>query len=141
PDKPILTNINLTVHAGEVIALVGKNGCGKSTLLGLLPRFYDPDHGAILIDGANLRHLNLRSLRGQIGIVTQDTILFDDTIYNNIAYGNRKARAEDVEEASQRAGAHDCITKLPQGYQTRVGEGGNMKSGGQKQRICLARAI
>jgi len=141
PSQPILTNVNLTVQAGEVIAFVGKNGCGKSTLLGLIPRFYDADHGSVLIDGTNIRHLNLRSLRSRIGIVTQDTILFDDTIYNNIAYGNRRAKPEDVEEAAKRAGAHDFISNLPQGYQTRMGEAGLKVSGGEKQRIALARAI
>ncbi len=141
PGRSVLSNIHLTVGAGEVVALVGKNGCGKTTLVGLLPRFYDPDHGSILIDGVNIRHVNLRSLRQQIGMVTQETILFDDTIYNNIAYGNRRARPEDVEAAAQRAFAHDFIGKLAQGYQTRVGEAGAKLSGGQKQRIALARAI
>src|SRR5262249_8864218 len=89
PGRPILTNIHLKVRFGEIVALVGKNGCGKTTLVGLLPRFYDPDHGSILLDGYDIRHVNLRSLRQQVGVVTQDTILFDDTIYNNILYGNR----------------------------------------------------
>jgi ATP-binding cassette subfamily B protein/subfamily B ATP-binding cassette protein MsbA len=129
------------LRAGESIAMVGKNGCGKTTLVGLLPRFYDPDHGSILIDGVNIRDVNLRSLRQQIGIVTQETILFDDTIYNNIAYGNRRAKPEDVEAAAQRAFAHDFITKLSKGYQSRVGESGSKLSGGQKQRLALARAI
>jgi ATP-binding cassette, subfamily B, bacterial MsbA len=141
PTRPILTNINLTVKAGEVIAFVGKNGCGKSTLLGLLPRFYDPDHGSILIDGRDIRSLNLRSLRSEVSIVTQDTILFDDTIYNNIAYGNRCARPEDVEVAAKKAGADEVIARLPQGYQTRMGEAGSKMAGGEKQRIALARAI
>lgn len=141
PTRPILTNINLTVQAGEVVAFVGKNGCGKSTLLGLIPRFYDPDHGGVLIDGTNIRQLNLRSLRTRIGIVTQDAILFDETIYNNIAYGNRKAGPEQVEEAARKAGAHDFISRLPHGYQTRMGEAGSKMAGGEKQRIALARAI
>jgi ATP-binding cassette subfamily B protein/subfamily B ATP-binding cassette protein MsbA len=141
PGRPILSNINLTVRAGETIALVGKNGCGKTTLLGLIPRFYDPDHGSILLDGADIRKVNLRTLRQQIGIVTQDTILFDETIYNNIAYGNRHARREDVEAAAQRAFAHDFIVQLAQGYETRVGELGGKLSGGQKQRLALARAV
>jgi ATP-binding cassette subfamily B protein/subfamily B ATP-binding cassette protein MsbA len=139
--RPTLTNINLEVKVGEVIALVGKNGCGKTTLLGFLPRFYDPDHGSILIDGLDIRSVNLRSLRSQISIVTQDTILFDDTIYNNIAYGNRRARREDVEEAAQRAFAHDFIVRLPKGYETSLGEAGSKLAGGEKQRIALARAI
>jgi ATP-binding cassette subfamily B protein/subfamily B ATP-binding cassette protein MsbA len=141
PGRPILTNIHLDVRFGETIALVGKNGCGKTTLVGLLPRFYDPDHGSILLDGHDLRTVHLRSLRQQIGIVTQDTMLFDDTIYNNIAYGNRRARPEDVEAAAAKAHAHDFIVKLANGYQTRVGETGSKLSGGQKQRLALARAI
>jgi ATP-binding cassette subfamily B protein/subfamily B ATP-binding cassette protein MsbA len=141
PNRPTLTNINLEVKAGEIIALVGKNGCGKTTLLGLLPRFYDPDHGAVLVDGLDIRSVNLRSLRSQISMVTQDTILFDDTIYNNIAYGNRRAGREAVEEAAKQAFAHDFIIKLPKGYDTPMGEAGSKMSGGEKQRICLARAI
>jgi ATP-binding cassette, subfamily B, bacterial MsbA len=141
PGRPILTNIHLHVRCGETIALVGPNGCGKTTLLGLVPRFYDPDHGSILIDGHDIRSVHLRGLRQQIGIVTQDTLLFDDTIYSNLAYGNRRAKPDDVEAAARRAYAHDFIAKLPQGYQTRVGEAGGKLSGGQKQRICLARAI
>lgn len=141
PGRPILTNIHLDIRFGETIALVGKNGCGKTTLVGLIPRFYDADHGSILIDGQNLREVNLRCLRQQIGIVTQETILFDDTIYNNILYGNRKAKPEDVESAAQKAFAHDFIMKLEKGYQTSVGEAGSKLSGGQKQRLALARAI
>jgi ATP-binding cassette subfamily B protein/subfamily B ATP-binding cassette protein MsbA len=141
PGRPVLTNIHLDIRFGETIALVGKNGCGKTTLVGLIPRFFDPDHGSICVDGRDVRTVNLRSLRQQIGIVTQETTLFDDTIYNNIAYGNRRARREDVEAAAQRAFAHDFIVKLPQGYQTRVGEAGAKLSGGQKQRLALARAI
>jgi ATP-binding cassette subfamily B protein/subfamily B ATP-binding cassette protein MsbA len=141
PGRPILTNIHLQIRFGETVALVGKNGCGKTTLVGLVPRFYDPDHGSILVDGQDLRKVNLRSLRQQVGLVTQETILFDDTIYNNIAYGNRKAGKEQVEEAAQRAYAHDFILKLSNGYETRVGEAGSKLSGGQKQRLALARAI
>jgi ATP-binding cassette, subfamily B, bacterial MsbA len=140
-DKEVLTNIALTVRHGETIAIVGANGCGKSTLLGLLPRFYDSNHGSILIDGLELRKVNLRSLRRQIGIVTQDTILFDDTIYNNILYGNRRATRTQVEEAAKKAFAHEVIVKLPQGYETLAGEAGKALSGGEKQRIALARAI
>lgn len=141
PGRPILTNIHLKVQFGESIALVGRNGCGKTTLVGLVPRFYDPDHGSIFIDGVDVRSVNLRSLRHQIGVVTQETILFDDTIHNNIAYGNRRARAEDVEQAAKRAFAHEFIMKMPNGYETRVGEAGSKLSGGQKQRLSLARAI
>lgn len=141
PGNPILANVDLTVHFGETVALVGKNGCGKTTLMNLLPRFYDPDHGSILIDGQDIRAANLRSLRQQVGIVTQDTILFDDSVRNNIAYGRRKAKPEAIEEAARQAFAHDFILSLPNGYETRIGEGGAKLSGGQKQRICLARAI
>jgi ATP-binding cassette subfamily B protein/subfamily B ATP-binding cassette protein MsbA len=141
PGRPILTNVHLRVRFGETIALVGKNGCGKTTLVGLIPRFYDPDHGSILVDGHDIRTVHLRSLRQQVGIVTQETILFDDTIYNNIAYGNRRARREDVEAAAQQAFAHEFITQLSKGYQTRIGEAGAKLSGGQKQRLALARAI
>jgi ATP-binding cassette subfamily B protein/subfamily B ATP-binding cassette protein MsbA len=141
PGRSILTHVQLKLRFGEVVALVGKNGCGKTTLVGLLPRFFDPDHGSILVDGHDIRHVNLRSLRQQVGLVTQETILFDDSIHNNIAYGNRHARPEDVETAAKRAFAHDFIVKLPKGYQSRVGEAGSKLSGGQKQRLALARAI
>jgi len=141
PGHPILSGVDLRVKNGEVIALVGKNGCGKTTLLNLLPRFFDPDHGTIFFDGVDIRTAQLRSLRKQIGIVTQDTILFDDTIYNNIAYGKPNATRAQVEEAARQARAHDFILKLPKGYETRVGEAGTKLSGGQKQRLSLARAI
>jgi ATP-binding cassette subfamily B protein/subfamily B ATP-binding cassette protein MsbA len=137
----VLSNIHLSFRFGERIALVGKNGCGKTTLVSLIPRFFDPDHGAVLLDGVDIRTIHLRSLRQQIGLVTQDTILFDDTIYNNIAYGNRRAGRSDVEAAARRAYAHDFIKNLPHGYQTRVGEAGAKLAGGQKQRLALARAI
>ncbi len=141
PEVPVLTNINLKVRCGETVAVVGRNGSGKTTLLNLVPRFYDPDHGSILIDGLDLRAANLRSLRRQVGLVTQKTILFDDTVYNNIAYGNPRAKKEDVEKAAEAAFANEFILKLPQGYQTRVGEAGAKLSGGQGQRVALARAI
>ena len=141
PGHPILTGVNLRVKRGEVVALVGKNGCGKTTLLNLLPRFFDPDHGTIFFDGVDIRSAHLRSLRKQIGVVTQDSILFDDTIYANIAYGKPHATKEQVEQASRHAQAHDFILKLPNGYETRIGEAGTKLSGGQKQRLSLARAI
>lgn len=141
PGRPILTNIHLTVQSGETIALVGKNGCGKSTLVSLIPRFFDPDHGSILIDGQDIRAVNLRTLRQQIGIVTQDTVLFDESVAENIAFGSRRAKRESIEEAARRCHAHDFIIKLPNGYDTRLGEGGSRLSGGQKQRIALARAM
>lgn len=141
PENPALCNINLTVRAGEVLAIVGANGSGKSTLLGLLPRFYDPDSGAVLIDGLCLRTVHLRSLRRLIGLVTQDTQLFDDTVFANIAYGRRGATYEEVVAAAQKARAHDFIMKKPQGYETRMGDAGANFSGGEKQKIALARAL
>ena len=142
PGQSVLNDVNLTVLAGETVAFVGPNGCGKSTLLGLLPRFYDPDHGSVLLDGVPLHVANLRSLRKQLGVVTQDTILFDDTIANNIAYGKPGATPEEVEAAAKKAHAHEFIITLTAGYQTRTGDMAASKlSGGQKQRIALARAI
>ncbi len=140
PGKPTLENISFKVRAGETIAIVGPNGCGKTTLLNLLPRFYDPDHGTILIDGIDLRNAHLRSLRKQIGVVTQDTILFDDTIYNNIAYGSPGATTEEIEAVAKNAFAHEFIMEAPLGYQTQIGEM-RVVSGGEKQRIALARAM
>jgi ATP-binding cassette subfamily B protein/subfamily B ATP-binding cassette protein MsbA len=141
PTEPLLRNINLKVLRGETIGIVGPNGCGKSTMLAMLPRFFDPDSGSVLIEGHDLRSVNLRSLRQQVGLVTQKPILFDDTIYNNIAYGVRGAKPEDVEAAARLAGAHDFIVEKPEGYQRQVGEVGGQLSGGQMQRIALARAI
>ncbi len=141
PNSPILTNINLSVRAGETVAIVGQNGTGKSTLVGLVPRFYDPLHGSIFINGLDIRRVNLRNLRQQIGIVTQESILFDDTIYNNIAYGTRGATTEQVEAAARKAFAHDFIMQKERGYQHIVGEGGRLLSGGERQRVTLARAI
>ena len=141
PKEPLLRNINLKVRHGETIGVVGPNGCGKSTLLALLPRFFDPDSGSVLIDGHDLRTVHLRCLRQQVGLVTQKPILFDDTIYNNIAYGTRGATPEAVETAARLAGAHNFIVEKPEGYQRQVGEVGGQLSGGQLQRIGLARAI
>jgi ATP-binding cassette subfamily B protein/subfamily B ATP-binding cassette protein MsbA len=141
PSRPILTGIHLLVRHGETVALVGKNGSGKSSLVGLLPRFYDPDHGSIYVDGVDIRTANLRSLRQQIGFVTQHTVLFDDSVFNNIAYGSRRASREKVEEAARHAFAHDFILQLSRGYDTPIGEAGTKLSGGQRQRLALARAI
>jgi ATP-binding cassette, subfamily B, bacterial MsbA len=142
PGQILLEGIELRIKAGEVIAIVGKNGCGKTSLLNLLPRFYDPDHGTILIDGHDIRSVNLRSLRKQIAMVTQDSFLFDDTVLSNIAYAKPGATREQIEAAARRAQAHDFIlSDLPQGYDTIVGAGGQKLSGGQRQRICLARAF
>jgi ATP-binding cassette subfamily B protein/subfamily B ATP-binding cassette protein MsbA len=142
PGQILLEGIDLHIKHGEIIAFVGKNGCGKTSLLNLLPRFYDPDHGSILIDGLDIRSINLRSLRKQIAIVTQDMFLFDDTIFNNIAYAKPNAKPEEVEAAAQKAQAHEFILNdLQGGYQYVVGTDGKRLSGGQKQRICLARAF
>ena len=142
PNCPILTNINLSIRAGEIVAIVGQNGTGKTTLAGLLPRFYDPQHGTVFINGTDIRGINLRCLRQQIGVVTQESVLFDDTIYNNIAYGSRGASLlEEVEEAARKAFAHDFIMNKDGGYQFIVGESGRWLSGGERQRIAMARAI
>jgi ATP-binding cassette subfamily B protein/subfamily B ATP-binding cassette protein MsbA len=141
PGRPTLSNIRLEIRFGETVALVGKNGCGKSTLVGLLPRFYDPDYGSVFVDGVDLRHAHLRSLRRQVGLVTQETVLFDDTVFANIAYGSRRASREQVEAAARQAFAHDFIEKMPLGYDTRVGDAGAKLSGGQRQRLALARAM
>jgi ABC-type multidrug transport system fused ATPase/permease subunit len=140
-DKPILREINLKVAFGKTIALVGPNGCGKSTLVNLLPRFYEPQRGRVLIDGLDIRDVQRRSLRRQFGIVTQETILFNDTVHNNIAYGNRRATRDQVVAAAKQAYAHRLIEELPGGYETIVGEKALKLSGGQRQRIALARAI
>ena len=139
--EPVLRGLSLTVHHGETIALVGPNGCGKSTLMNLLPRFWDVQSGAIRIDGHDVRDLSLRSLRSQIGMVLQDTLLFEDTVARNIAYGSPHASREAVIEAAQRAFAHQFISRLPNGYDTLIGERGLGLSGGQRQRIALARAM
>lgn len=140
-DPGTLSQINLKIEAGETVALVGPNGCGKTTLLGMVPRFFDPDYGGVYIDGVNIRGVNLRSLRKQIGLVTQDTILFDDTILNNIAYGKPGATFEEVQAAAKKAFAHEFIITREKGYDEQVGDLGGQLSGGQKQRIALARAI
>ena len=136
-----LDGISLTVAAGETVAVVGPNGCGKTTLLNMLARFLDPDHGAVLVDGVNLRSANLRSLRKQLGLVTQDTVLFNASIAANIAYGRPHATRHQVEEAARKAFAHEFIVTKPAGYDEPVGDGGSALSGGQRQRIALARAI
>jgi subfamily B ATP-binding cassette protein MsbA len=139
--EPGLKDISLRVRTGEAIAIVGESGVGKSTLLDLLPRFYDVTSGRILIDGTDVRDLTQRSLREQIGIVTQQTILFDDTIRNNIAYGRPDLPLENVIAAAKAAHAHDFISILPNSYDTLIGENGIKLSGGERQRIAIARAL
>jgi len=140
-EHQILHNVDLTVHAGEVLALVGPSGAGKSTLVNLIPRFFDVTSGAILIDGYDLRYLTLGSLRRQVAQVTQETILFNDTVRNNIAYGQPEVKTEVVEQAARNALAHDFIMGMPQGYDTVIGEKGFRLSGGERQRLAIARAI
>ncbi|HBP90697.1 MAG TPA: ABC transporter permease, partial [Nitrospiraceae bacterium] len=140
-DEPALHQINFTVKAGEVIAFVGASGSGKTTLVSLVPRFYRPTEGAVKIDGEDIRLVDRSSLRRQIGIVSQETVLFDDSIRNNIAYGRPDATEEAVMEAARAAFAWEFIERLPQGLDTMVGENGLRLSGGQRQRLAIARAI
>jgi subfamily B ATP-binding cassette protein MsbA len=142
PDRPqLFKSLNLNIAAGETVAITGPNGIGKSTLLNLLMRFLDPTEGGIEIDGINIQNVSLSSLRNQIGLVGQHVLLVDGTIEENIGYGRPVAEQQDIENASKIAHAHDFISKLPDGYMTRIGEQGVRLSGGQKQRIALARAI
>ena len=140
-DSPILQDVSFRVSAGQVIAIVGLSGAGKTTLVNLIPRFYDATGGSILVDDVDIRDVTLRSLRGQVGIVTQETVLFDDTIATNIAYGSPGATREAIEAASRAAHAHEFIEKLPNGYETDIGERGQRLSGGQRQRLAIARAL
>lgn len=138
---PVLENINLTIKAGQKVALVGTTGVGKSTIANLINRFYDPQQGAVLIDGVDIRDVTLQSLRDNISMVLQDTFLFNGTVYENILYGWKDASEEDVMNAAKAANAHDFIIKMENGYDTVIGERGIRLSGGQKQRISIARAI
>jgi len=140
-EKQILHNVDLDVNAGEVLALVGPSGAGKTSLVNLIPRFYDVSSGRITIDGHDLRELTLGSLRRLVAQVTQETILFNDTVRNNIAYGRPEVQASEVEEAARAALAHDFIMNMPQGYDTVIGEKGFRMSGGERQRLAIARAI
>ncbi len=140
-EPPVLHDINLEVPAGELLAIVGSSGSGKSTLVHLLPRFFDVSRGGILIDGHDVRDVTLASLRSQVGIVTQETILFNDTVRNNIAYGLPHISKKQVEESARAALAHDFILRLPEGYDTIIGERGFRLSGGERQRLSIARAL
>jgi len=140
-DREILQNINLTIEKGKVVALVGPSGGGKSTLVDLIPRFMDVTGGNILFDGQDVRNLSQDSLREMIGVVNQESILFNDTIFNNIAFANLSASQEEVEAAARIANAHEFIMKTDKGYQTNIGDRGGKLSGGQRQRICIARAV
>lgn len=137
----VLEGINLDIRRGEIIAIVGSSGAGKSTLVNLIPRFYDPISGRILIDGTDIRAVSLKSLREQMGIVTQEVILFNETVAGNIAYGKKATDREQIMAAAQTANAHDFVMKLPHGYDTVIGERGYSLSGGERQRISIARAI
>ncbi len=138
---PVLKDINLKVSAGEVVAFVGSSGSGKTTLMNLLPRFFDPTRGQILIDGHDTQDLTLASLRSLIGIVTQETVLFNDTVRSNIGYGREQVTEQELVEAAHAALAHDFIIQMPQGYNSVIGERGQKLSGGQRQRIAIARAL
>lgn len=140
-DKEVLSGINIEVPVGKTVALVGPSGGGKSTLMDLIPRFIEPKSGRILIDGHDIQHVKMDSLRSLMGIVNQESILFNDTIFNNIAFGKTDATAEEVETAAKIANAHNFITETDNGYQTNIGDRGTKLSGGQRQRICIARAV
>lgn len=141
PGEQVLNNVSFTVQPGEMIAFVGPSGAGKSTVASLLPRFYDVTDGSITIDGEDIRRVTLKSLREQVGIVPQETVLFNGSVYDNILYGRLDATQEEVEAAAKAANAHNFIMELPQGYQTMLGDRGVNISGGQRQRISIARAI
>jgi subfamily B ATP-binding cassette protein MsbA len=140
-EEQVLDQINLLIPKGKIIALVGASGAGKTTLVDLLPRFYDPQQGSILLDGVDIRTYTLSSLRGLLGIVSQHPVLFNDTIYNNIAFGMEGVNEDKVMAAAKVANAHDFIMATEEGYQSNIGDGGNKLSGGQRQRLTIARAI
>jgi ATP-binding cassette subfamily B protein len=139
--RPILHDITFQAHPGQVIALIGPTGSGKSTVTNLIPRFYNASEGRILVDGHDIQHVTVKSLRQQIGIVLQDPFLFSQTVGENIAYGRPEASEDEVISAAKAAHAHDFIMSFPDGYDTHVGERGVTLSGGQKQRVAIARAL
>jgi subfamily B ATP-binding cassette protein MsbA len=139
---PVLENVTFTARRGDITAIVGASGAGKTTLVDLIPRFYEPTHGRVLIDGVDTREISLRSLRTLTGIVSQDTVVFNDTVRNNLAYGAAgRFSDEQVTAAARAANAHEFISQLPEGYDTVLGERGTRLSGGQRQRIAIARAL
>ena len=140
-DHAILKNIQLSVEKGKTVALVGSSGAGKSTLADLVPRFHDATGGELLLDGVNIKNYGLRDLRGLMGIVTQEPILFNDTIANNIALGNEHATAQQIEQAAKIANAHQFIMQKEKGYETNIGDRGSKLSGGERQRLTIARAV
>ena len=140
-DQPLFEQFDLTIKKGETVALVGESGSGKTTLAKLLNRFYDVTEGAVKIDGVDIKNITKANLRDLVGIVTQDAILFNDTVANNLSLGRPHATEEEMIEAAKIANAHDFIMTLPEGYQTNIGDGGGKLSGGQKQRLSIARAI
>lgn len=141
PDITIFEDLNLQVSSGKSVAIVGPSGSGKSTVISLVMRFYDPTFGAVLIDGYDIKRLNLRSLRRKIGLVQQEPALFSTTIYDNIKYGKKEASEIEIMKAAKAARAHEFISRMPEGYRTQVGEKGVQLSGGQKQRVAIARAM
>jgi ATP-binding cassette subfamily B protein len=141
PDVTVLTDLGLRIEPGQVVAVVGSSGAGKSTIAALVSRLYDPRAGAILLDGRDLRDIDPKWLRRQVGVVAQEPILFSSTIADNLRYGKRGASDAELEAAARAANAHDFISRFPDGYETRVGERGVQLSGGQKQRVAIARAI
>jgi subfamily B ATP-binding cassette protein MsbA len=140
-DKAILANINVTIKKGKMVALVGQSGAGKSSLVDLIPRFYDPVQGEILLDGVDIRDYKLSDLRKLMGVVTQESILFNDTVFNNIAFGMENVTLEEVINAAKVANAHDFISRMENGYDTVIGDRGHKLSGGERQRLTIARAI
>jgi ABC-type multidrug transport system fused ATPase/permease subunit len=140
-DNLVLKGVNLWIPTGTTLALVGLSGAGKSTLVDLVPRFYDPIEGCITLDGIDLREFDLRSLRRAMGIVSQDTFLFNQSVRYNIAYGREDATEDEIIEAAKRANAYEFIVELPQGFDTEVGNRGSLLSGGQRQRLTIARAL
>jgi subfamily B ATP-binding cassette protein MsbA len=140
-DEWVLKNINLSIEKGKTVALVGPSGSGKSTLTDLIPRFYDPTEGEVLIDGHNIKNLKILDLRSMMGMVAQESILFNDSIYNNIAFGKTNISMEQIEQAAKIANAHEFIVQTEKSYQTNIGDRGNKLSGGQRQRLSIARAV